>query len=431
VIPRYSRKEMSALWSDEKKYALWLDVEKAVCAAMTEQGLIPADANEKIQAARSPEASRVEEIEKITRHDVIAFLTALEEQIGDAARYVHLGMTSSDVLDTSFALQLKAALDAIIRDLDELCSTVSQRAHEFKKTPTIGRSHGIHAEPTTYGLVLAGFYAELMRDKARLRQARENIAFGKISGAVGTFAHLDPSIEARACEILGLKPDPVSTQIVQRDRHAEVFASLAILAGTMERMALDVRHRMRTEVNEVQEPFKKGQKGSSAMPHKRNPILSENVTGIARLIRSTVVPALENQALWHERDISHSSVERITALEATVLTDFILDRLEKVFRGLVVDTGQMQANLEMTGGLVFSQGLLLKLARKGVARQKAYVMVQRNALKAFDQKKPLKDLILSDRELMSYLDEKEVEESFSMKPHLEHVDYIFERVFDK
>jgi len=430
VIPRYSRPEMASLWDDDHRYARWLDVEVAVCKAMAERGQIPQEAMEAIAKAEPPSAAEVVEIEKVTRHDVIAFLTAVETQIGDAARWVHLGLTSSDVLDTAFALLLVEAADLLLQGVDGLLAALKRRALEFKDTPTVGRSHGVHAEPITYGLALASFHAEVARDRERLVRARETVRVGQASGAVGTFANVDPEVEARACELLGLQPDPISTQIVQRDRHAEYFCALAVLAGTVERIALDVRHRMRTEVAEVREAFKKGQKGSSAMPHKRNPILTENITGLARLVRSTVIPALENQPLWHERDISHSSVERVIAPEATIVMDFLLARMTRVVDELVVDAERMEANLNASGGLIYSQGVLLELARKGLSRQQAYVMVQRNAMKAADEGFPFLDALLSDEELAKHLTPEEIEQCLDLKHHLRHVDTIFKRVFE-
>ena len=429
MIPRYTRPEMGRIWEDQNKFQKWLEVELAACEAMVEEGTVPKEAYKAIRKRATFSVKRILEIEERTKHDVIAFLTNLEENIGPESRYIHLGLTSSDILDTSFALQLKEAMEIIIKDVRDLMDVLKRRAFEFKDTVMIGRSHGIHAEPITFGLKLAVWYSEMERNRKRLEHALEVVSHGKLSGAVGTFANVSPKVEERACEILGLKPAKISTQIVQRDRHAQYFGALAILAGTLEKIAVEIRHLQRTEVLEAEEPFSKGQKGSSAMPHKKNPIGSENISGLARLVRTNCLAAMENQALWHERDISHSSVERVIGPDSTILIDFMLSRLKKILDGLVVHPEKMLANLNITKGLIFSQQVLLKLAQKGVERQKAYEMVQRNALRVWAEDVEFKELILNDQEIMGYLDRDEVDEIFDLKAHLKNVDYIFQRVF--
>ncbi|MBW1721782.1 MAG: adenylosuccinate lyase [Deltaproteobacteria bacterium] len=429
MIKRYTRPEMGRIWGDENRFAKWLEVEIATCEAMAEQGLIPRESLENIKNRASFSVERILEIEEETKHDVIAFLTNLEESIGPDSRFIHLGLTSSDVLDTSFALLLKEAMQLILRDLEEFMTVVRERALEHKYTVMIGRSHGIHAEPITFGLKLANWYTELKRDKKRLEEALEVIAYGKISGAVGTFANVSPEIEARVCLKLGLKPAEVSTQILQRDRHAQYFAALAILAGTMERIAVEIRHLQRTEVLEAEEPFGKGQKGSSAMPHKKNPIGSENISGLARLVRSNSLAAMENIALWHERDISHSSVERVIGPDSTILVDFMLTRLTGIVRNLVVHPEKMQENLQMLKGLIFSQQLLMKLAALGLKRQEAYELIQKNALQVWETGRDFKSLLLEDAEITKHLSKEDIEEVFSIDYHLKHVDDIFKRVF--
>ncbi|RLB43427.1 MAG: adenylosuccinate lyase [Deltaproteobacteria bacterium] len=429
MIPRYTRPDMGRIWEDENRYSKWLDVELAACEAMAEEGIVPREALKTIKDRAAFSVERILEIEKQTKHDVIAFLTNLEEHIGPDSRYIHLGLTSSDVLDTSFALLLKEAMDRIIQGARDFMEVIKKRAMEHKYTPMIGRSHGIHAEPITFGLKLAVWYEEMRRNLHRLQDALEVISYGKISGAVGTFANVSPRVEAYVCKKLGLKPAPISTQIVQRDRHAQYFTSLAILAGTLEKIAIEIRHLQRTEVLEAEEPFSKGQKGSSAMPHKKNPIGCENISGLARLVRTNALAAMENMALWHERDISHSSVERVIAPDSTILIDYMLNRLKGIVDGLVVHPEKMAHNMNLTKGLIFSQQALMKLAEKGIERQKAYVMVQRNALKVWEGEDSFKDLILKDGEIMQYLDTKDVEEIFDINYHLKHVDHIFERVF--
>jgi len=429
MIPRYTRPEMGRIWEDENRYSKWLEVEIAACEAMAQEGLVPEEALRNIKEKAAFSVERILEIEEQTKHDVIAFLTNLEEHIGPDSRYLHLGLTSSDILDTSFALLLKEAMERIIAGAKEFMEVIKKRAMEHKYTPMIGRSHGIHAEPITFGLKLAVWYEEMKRNLHRLEDALEMVSYGKISGAVGTFANVSPKVEAYVCEKLGLKPAPISTQIIQRDRHAQYFATLAILAGTLEKIAVEIRHLQRTEVLEAEEPFSKGQKGSSAMPHKKNPIGCENISGLARVVRSNALAAMENMPLWHERDISHSSVERVIAPDSTILIDYMMNRLKGIVDGLVVHPENMARNMEITRGLVFSQQVLMKLAEKGIERQKAYVMVQRNALRVWEGEASFKELILKDQEIMQYLDRNEVEEIFDIKYHLKHVDEIFERVF--
>jgi len=429
MIHRYTRPEMGRIWEDENRFAKWLDVEMAACETMAEEGIVPKEALERIRTKAAFSVERILEIEEETKHDVIAFLTNLAEHVGDDSRYIHLGLTSSDILDTSFALLLREAMDLIIQGVTECMNVLRSRAFEHKDTIMIGRSHGIHAEPITFGLKLAVWYSEMNRNLKRLEDAREVISYGKLSGAVGTFANVSPQVEARVCHKLGLKPAVISTQIIQRDRHAQFFTSLAILAGTLEKIALEIRHLQRTEVSEAEEPFGKGQKGSSAMPHKKNPIGSENISGLARLLRSNSLAAMENIALWHERDISHSSVERVIAPDSTILVDFMLHRLSGLLRGLVVHPERMARNLESSRGLIFSQQVLMKLAQKGVERQQAYVMVQRNALKAWEDNEQFQDLLLKDSEIRKFMTDKEIEEVFDLNYHLKYVDVLFQRVF--
>ncbi|MBW1816762.1 MAG: adenylosuccinate lyase [Deltaproteobacteria bacterium] len=429
MISRYTRPEMGRIWEDQNRYAKWLEVELAACEAMAEEGLIPRDALQTILEKADFSVDRILEIEAQTKHDVIAFLTNVEEYVGPDSRFIHMGLTSSDVLDTSLALLLKEAMEMIIGDVRDIMAVLKKRAMEHKKTVMIGRSHGIHAEPITFGLKLALWYAEMERNLTRLTDAKDVISCGKLSGAVGTFANVSPGVEALACEKLGLKPAPISNQIVQRDRHAQYFTSLAVLAGTLEKIAVEIRHLQRTEVLEAEEPFSKGQKGSSAMPHKKNPIGSENISGLARLVRSNSLAAMENMALWHERDISHSSVERVIGPDSTILADYMLKRLTRLLKGLVVHPERMMENLNRTRGLIFSQQFLLALARKGIERQKAYVMVQRNAMKVWEEKRDFKDLLLKDPEIGRYLNAQEIGAVFDLGYHLKHVDDIFERVF--
>lgn len=420
---------MGRIWEPENLYAKWLEVEIAACEAMAQEGLVSEGALENIKKKATFSVGRILEIEEETKHDVIAFLTNVAEHVGPDSRYIHLGLTSSDILDTSFALLLKQAMDIIVQDLQELMDVIRTRAMEHKYTAMIGRSHGIHAEPITFGLKLAVWYSEMKRNLKRLVEARDVISYGKLSGAVGTFANTSPKIEALVCKKLGLRPEEISTQIIQRDRHAQYFSSLAILGGTLEKIAVEIRHLQRTEVLEVEEPFAKGQKGSSAMPHKKNPIGCENISGLARLVRSNSLAALENMPLWHERDISHSSVERVIAPDSTILIDYMLHRLTGILRGLVVHADRMTENLKKMKGLIFSQQLLLKLAGKGLERQTAYVMVQRNAMKVWETGQEFKDLIMEDQEIGGYLSKTEIEEIFDLDYHVKHVDDIFERVF--
>ena len=429
MISRYTRPEMGRIWESENLYAKWLEVEIAACEAMAQEGLIPEEGLENIKKKAAFSVGRILEIEEETKHDVIAFLTNVAEHVGPDSRYIHLGLTSSDILDTSFALLLKQAMDIIVQDLQELMDVIRTRAMEHKYTAMIGRSHGIHAEPITFGLKLAVWYSEMKRNLKRLVEARDVISYGKLSGAVGTFANTSPKIEALVCKKLGLRPEEISTQIIQRDRHAQYFSSLAILAGTLEKIAVEIRHLQRTEVLEVEEPFAKGQKGSSAMPHKKNPIGCENISGLARLVRSNSLAAMENMPLWHERDISHSSVERVIAPDSTILSDYMLHRLTGILMGLVVHADRMDENLKKMKGLIFSQQLLLKLAGKGLERQTAYVMVQRNAMKVWETGQEFKDLIMEDQEIGGYLSKTEIEEIFDLDYHMKHVDDIYERVF--
>ena len=422
---------MGALWTDQHKYATWLRVELAAAQAMAEQGIVPAEAVEVLLAKADFTVERINEIEQVTRHDVNAFLDCVAEHAGPESRWLHLGMTSSDVLDTAFAIQLTEAADMLIEDVDALLVAIKPRALEHKDTVMIGRSHGIHAEPITFGLVLAIWYDEMKRNRARLVAARESVAVGKLSGAVGTFAHLPPAVEERTMAILGLAHAPASNQVVQRDRHAQFFTTLAILGGTMDKIGVEIRHMQRTEVLEAEEFFSEGQKGSSAMPHKRNPILSENICGGARIFRANALAALENQPLWHERDISHSSVERIIGPDSTILADFLLARLTRLIERLLVYPQNMLKNLDITRGLYASQALLLALVRTGMTRQEAYRMVQRNAMKVWEEGADFLETLLADEQLVASLGEPAIRESLDEHQQLRHVDAIFERVFGK
>ena len=429
MISRYTRPEMGRIWEPKNRYAKWLQVEILACEAMAEEGLIPKEALNNITGKADFSEERILEIEEVTKHDVIAFLENVAEYVGPDSRYIHMGLTSSDILDTGFALQLKEAMELIISGVTEFMNTIKEKAEEHKYTAMIGRSHGIHAEPITFGLKLAVWYSEMGRNLKRLEQALDTISYGKLSGAVGTFANISPKIEAYVCEKLGLKSAEVSTQIVQRDRHAQYFCSLAVLAGTLEKIAVEIRHLQRTEVLEAEEAFEKGQKGSSAMPHKKNPVGSENISGLARLVRSNSLAAMENMALWHERDISHSSVERIIGPDSTILIDYMLHRLNKIIKNLVVHVGRMKENLNMLKGLIFSQQVLIKLARMGLKRQTAYEMVQRNAMKVWDTGKDFKTLLLEDPGIRKYLTEESIEEIFSPDYHFKYLEEIFSRVF--
>jgi adenylosuccinate lyase len=428
MIPRYTPSDFETLWSSETRYATWLEVELAACAAMEHEKLVPSGTAARIRAKNiTLDPERIDEIERTTRHDVIAFLTHVEELVGAEARWLHRGMTSSDVLDTSLALLLVRATDAIGARLTKLVAALDRRAAEHARTPMIGRSHGIHAEPITFGVALAGHLAEMKRARARLSAARAEIAVGKIAGAVGTYAHLSPAIEARALAALGLAPETVSTQIVPRDRHAAFFAALAVTAAGIERLATNVRHWQRTEVGEAEERFSAGQKGSSAMPHKRNPISSENLCGLARMVRAYALPALENVALWHERDISHSSAERMMAPDATTTLAFMLERATTLVDGLVVYPDALKKNLERTGGLFFSEALLLALVEKGMPRQEAYVLVQRNAMKAIEGKAGFRENLEADADLALHLSRAEIGRAFDLEHALRHAEEIVAR----
>ena len=429
MIPRYTSPEMGAIWSDRRRYETWLEVELAATDAMAEAGIVPADAARELRARASFDIARIEEIEQTTQHDVIAFTTAVAERAGPSARWLHFGLTSSDVIDTAQAIQMREACDVIVRDVATLMDAVRARANEHRHTPMIGRTHGVHAEPMTFGVKLALWHAELQRTLDRVLRAREGVRVGKLSGAVGTFAHLDPAIEARVCERLGLEPAPVSSQVIQRDRHAELMTALAIAGASLEKFALEIRGLQKTEIGEVEEPFGKGQKGSSAMPHKRNPIGCEQITGLARLLRANAMAALENVALWHERDISHSSVERVILPDTFIALDHMLRRFTRIVRGMVVYPERMRENLERSRGVVFSGTVLLELARRGVSREQAYEWVQRNAMRAFHEQRDFKELLLADADLTRVLPPDEVHRAFDLSEQLRNVDVIFSRVF--
>lgn len=431
MIDRYSRPQMAKIWEPRNRFEKWLQIEVLVCEAMATQGMIPKEAVEIIKQKAVFSVERIQEIEETVKHDVIAFLTNVEESVGPEARFIHMGLTSSDILDTAFALQLRDALLIIIRDIRDLMDVLQEKAFEHKDTVMIGRSHGIHAEPITFGLKLAVWYSEMQRNLVRLKQAMDVISYGKISGAVGTFANIPPQIERYVCEHLDLKPAAISTQIIQRDRHAQYFTVLAILAGSIEKMAIEIRHLQRTEVGEAEEAFSVGQKGSSAMPHKKNPIGSENLSGLARIVRSNSIAAMENIALWHERDISHSSVERVIAPDSTILVDYMVNRLTRMMKNLVVNKDTMVRNLERLQGLIFSQQMLLALIKKGCSRQHAYSITQRNSLQAWNTGEGFKNLVLSDPDIQKYLSNSEIDEVFSLDPHLKYVAEIFARVFQR
>ena len=435
MIERYSRKEMVKIWSQEEKFNIWFQLEAHACDAQAKLGKIPKKSAEIIWEKGKFDINKIDEIEKTTKHDVIAFLTNLAEYIGDDARFIHQGMTSSDILDTTLSIQLRNASDILLNDINQILETLKKRSFEHKHTITIGRSHGIHAEPITFGLKLAGYYAEFKRNKKRLIEAKKEISTCAISGAVGTFAHIDPFVENYVSKKMDLVPEDVSTQIIPRDRHAMFFSTLAIIASSVERLATEIRHMQRTEVREAEEYFSQGQKGSSAMPHKRNPVLTENLTGLARLVRSSVIPALENVTLWHERDISHSSVERMIAPDTTITLDFALHRLNNVIENLLIYPDTMLTNLEKLGGLVHSQQVLLALTQKGASREDAYEMVQENAMKVWEtpehkRKDVYKNLLKNDKKVIKYLSEKEIDELFNLDQHFVHVSHIFDRVFD-
>jgi adenylosuccinate lyase len=429
MIDRYTLPEMGALWSEETKFQKWLDVEIAVCEVHAEMGTIPRDALEQIKSRAKFSVTRINKIEKTTDHDVIAFTTNLAESIGEAARFVHYGLTSSDVVDTANALLLRDACELLLKKVDPLLDVLKRRAMEFEHTPQIGRTHGIHAEPTSFGLTFALWYDEMRRNRERFMKARETVAVGKISGAVGAFAHLDPQVEEKVCARLGLKAAPVSTQIIQRDNYAEYLCTLAIVASSLDKFALQIRHWQRTEVREAQEKFKVGQKGSSAMPHKRNPILSERICGMARVVRANSIVGLENVALWHERDISHSSAERVVLPDSSIATDYMLQKMTSLIDGLVVYPERMLENLNATHGSIFSGQLLLALTKAGASREDAYEWVQRNAMKAWDEGKDLKTLVSADKEITTHLSADEIDRVFSLDTYLRNVDQIFARVF--
>jgi adenylosuccinate lyase len=429
MIERYTLPKMGKIWEPYNRFAKWLQVEILVCEAMGKEGMVPRKSLDNIKKKANFSIDRIKEIEAEAKHDVIAFLTNVEEYVGPDARFIHMGLTSSDILDTALALQLKEAMQIIIDDVGGLLDVLKDMAFKHKKTVMIGRSHGIHAEPITFGLKLAVWYSEMKRNLGRLEQALDVISYGKISGAVGTFANIPPQIEKYVCDNLGLKPAEISTQIIQRDRHAQYFTALAILAGSIEKIAVEIRHLQRTEVGEVEEGFTPGQKGSSAMPHKKNPIGSENLSGLARLVRSYCIAAMEDIPLWHERDISHSSVERVIAPDSTILMDFMLNRLTRIIKNLVVKKDNMAGNLEKLRGLIFSQQVLLALIAKGCPRQYAYSLTQRISLQSWNTEKGFKQLLLSDPDIQKYLDNKEIERVFSVSYHLKHVEEIFARVF--
>src|SRR5712664_1365413 len=431
MIERYTLAEMGALWNEQSKFQKWLDVEIAVCEVHAEMGTIPADALEQIKSRAKFSVTRINEIEKTTDHDVIAFTTNLAESIGDAARFVHYGLTSSDVVDTANALLLREACDLLLKKVDAFIDVLKRRAFQFKNTPQVGRTHGIHAEPTSFGLTFALWYDEMRRNHERLTKARAAVAVGKISGAVGAFAHLDPQVEEKVCAKLGLKAAPVSTQIVQRDIYAEYLCTLAVVASSLEKFALQVRHWQRTEVREAQEKFRKGQKGSSAMPHKRNPILSERICGMARVVRANSLVGLENVALWHERDISHSSAERVVLPDSSIAVDYMLHKMASLIDGLVVYPERMLENLNATRGLIFSGQLLLALTLSGVAREEAYEWVQRNAMKTWDEGGDFHSLVSADKEIRAHLSEEQIARVFSLDTYLRNVGAVFARVFDE
>ena len=429
MIPRYSRPIMEKIWEPENRFQIWFEIEAHACDAQAELGVIPKEAAQAVWEKGGFDVKRIDAIEAEVKHDVIAFLTSLAEYVGPDARFVHQGMTSSDVLDTCLSVQLSQAADILLEDMDNLLAALKRRAIEHKLTPTVGRSHAIHAEPTTFGVKLAGFYAEFKRNKDRLEIAREEIATCAISGPVGTFASIDPKVEQHVADKLGLKIEPVSTQIIPRDRHAVFFAVLGVIASSLERLAVEVRHLQRTEVREAEEFFSEGQKGSSSMPHKRNPVLTENITGLARLVRGHVIPALENVALWHERDISHSSVERVIGPDSTIGLDFALARMTNVIDKLIVYPENMQSNLDKLGGLIHSQRVLLELTQKGMTREESYAAVQRNAMPVWLEGKDFRNLLKADNAIKKYLNHNEIDELFDMSFHMKHIDTIFSRVF--
>ena len=429
MIPRYTHPEMGGIWSEQRRYDAWLEVELAATDALAEAGVVPVDDARALRERASFDIARIEAIEQVTQHDVIAFTTAVAERVGAPARWLHFGLTSSDVLDTALALQMRQACDLLLTRLDALADAIRTRALEHQRTPMIGRTHGVHAEPMTFGVKLALWYAEVQRGRERLVRAREAVSVGKLSGAVGVFAHLDPSVEATVCARLGLTPDPVSSQVVSRDRHAELLTTLAILAASLEKFAVEIRGLQKTEIGEVEEPFAKGQKGSSAMPHKRNPIGCEQVTGLARLVRANAMAALENVALWHERDISHSSVERVILPDSFIALDHMLRRFTRIVAGMVVYPDRMLENLGRSRGVVFSGSVLLELARRGISREDAYAWVQRNAMRSFSEGQDFQALLLADPDITKVLKTDVVKEAFDLDAQLRNVGTIFDRVF--
>ena len=429
MIPRYTHPDMGRIWSEERKFETWLQVEIAAAEAMAEAGIIPHEAARDIKERSKFDVDRIAAIEETTQHDVIAFTTSVAEHVGPSARWLHFGLTSSDVVDTAQAIQMREATSLLMNDVEALLEVVRSRAEEHRRTPMIGRTHGVHAEPMTFGLKLALWYAELQRDYERLSRAKAVISVGKVSGAVGTFAHLDPSIEFDICRRLGLEPAPVSSQVIQRDRHAELLSAIAITGASLEKFALEIRGLQKTEIGEVQEPFGKGQKGSSAMPHKRNPVGCEQITGLARLLRANAHAALENIALWHERDISHSSVERVILPDSFIALDHMLRRFTRIMKGLVVNADRMLQNLQLSRGVVFSGTVLLELAQRGVSREQAYEWVQRNAMRSYDEAGDFQQLLLADKDVMGVLDRKTLEDAFDLNVQLKNVEKIFDRVF--
>lgn len=428
MIPRYSLPRMAAIWDHEHRFQVWLRIEILACEAWAQLGRIPAQALNEIKARAAFDVKRIEELERTLRHEVVAFLNAVSEKVGEPSRYVHLGLTSSDIMDTALGFQLREAADILLEDLDVLLETLKTLARTHKYTVMVGRTHGIHAEPITFGLKVARWHSEMLRNRERLQQAKEAVGYGKISGAVGTYAHLSPSIEAYVCEKLDLKPEPVSSQIVPRDRHAQFLLTLAIIGTTLDHIAIEIRHLQRTEVLEAAEPFTEGQKGSSSMPHKRNPVICEQISGLSRVLRANAVAALENIPLWHERDISHSSVERIILPDATILLDYLLTKMREVLEGLQVYPQHMDRNLQRMQGVLFSQRVLLALADKGLSRESAHEIVQRNAMKAWEEEDSFQTCLLKDPEVTRYLSPDEVTACFDLKPHLEHVETIFARL---
>ncbi len=431
MVPRYSRKEMVDIWSDSSKYSIWLDIEVYALEGMELVGIVPKGTAEVVKKNATFDSKRIDEIEAEIKHDVLAFLTNISESVGPEARFIHQGMTSSDVLDTCLNIQLKKAGELIIEDLDSLLASIKLQAIKHKRTICVGRSHGIHAEPTTFGLKMLQAYAEFSRNKERMIDAVEEISSCAISGSVGTFANIDPSVEAYVAKALGLKIEPISTQIIPRDRHAVFFSTLAIVASSIERLATEIRHLQRSEVLEVEEYFSSKQKGSSSMPHKRNPVLTENLTGLARVVRGSVIPALENISLWHERDISHSSVERFIGPDTTVTLDFALNRLTNVIENMVVYPDNMMKNLEKFNGLVFSQRVLLSLTQKNISRESSYSMVQRNSMKVWNEEGSFYDLIKADKEISTILSKEEIDDIFDLNYHLKHIETIFQRVLEQ